>query len=376
MEVIVDGSIFQAQAAGGILRATQELLPRLCALDPDLWIKVYTIGRVKVPPPRGERMAWVRVPNAGWVLRPTRFFDRKITPRVQDRFNRLWSGKPKSARLFHPTYYSLPFDSAVGPFVITVYDMIYERFPEWFCRECDEEFRRIKRRCIERADMLLCISNTTADDLRALYPYAAGKIRVIHYGCHRHFESAPADGNDNVKGRKPFLLYVGQRWGYKNFGALVRAFSVWRKRFDVALVVVGPAWTPEESVLLRTHNIEQNVQWMGTVSDVRLRDLYAGAAAFIYPSLYEGFGFPLLEAMTANTPIVASRIPSTVEVAGDYPIYFEPSSDEDLVRALSEALEVPRRKERADIAREISNRYSWNRTAQLTLEAYHALATN
>jgi glycosyltransferase involved in cell wall biosynthesis len=138
----------------------------------------------------------------------------------------------------------------------------------------------------------------------------------------------------------------------------------------VSLVVVGPEWDEDELRVVERLGIEANVVGLQRVSDSVLVDLYQSASALVYPSLYEGFGLPLLEAMAAGCPIVASRIPSTVEVAGDYPIYFDPTSTEDLLVALSSALDRGRSVKMNRIGAEAVSRHSWDRTAQLTIECY------
>jgi alpha-1,3-rhamnosyl/mannosyltransferase len=142
----------------------------------------------------------------------------------------------------------------------------------------------------------------------------------------------------------------------------------------VDLVVVSDSqWTPEERQRLSKSDVESRISLLQDVDDEHLRRLYGSALAFVYPSLYEGFGIPLLEAMACGCPVIASDIVATREVAGDCPLYFEPSRYESLISALDLALnesDIERRRT-AGLAR--VNRFSWDETAHRTLEVYRSL---
>ncbi|MCP4110676.1 MAG: glycosyltransferase family 4 protein, partial [Desulfobacteraceae bacterium] len=170
----------------------------------------------------------------------------------------------------------------------------------------------------------------------------------------------------------PFLLYVGDRNHYKNADRLLQAYSVWKHRKKVALVVVGGQWKADEERRLTDLGIQDYVRLFTGINDEELCKLYNQAIAFVYPSLYEGFGIPLLEAMACGCPIVASRIPSTVEVAGDCPIYFEPAEIDDLLNAFDIALSEGRESARVKAGLEKVTSYSWDKTAAQTLEVYQA----
>jgi glycosyltransferase involved in cell wall biosynthesis len=143
----------------------------------------------------------------------------------------------------------------------------------------------------------------------------------------------------------------------------------------VDLVVVGKPWTPEEEHLLLDRGVGATVRLRTAVEDSRLCRLYNDAAAFLYPSLYEGFGIPLLEAMACGCPIVASRIPSTIEVAGACPIYFDPSDVHSCVEAFDVAMSEGHDSERVRQGIQQAKRYSWDETARRTLNVYRELAS-
>ena len=148
--------------------------------------------------------------------------------------------------------------------------------------------------------------------------------------------------------------------------------------------VVGPDWEPQERAMLNSLQlgdggeiILEQLYALGLDKqrrDEKLRELYQQASALVHPSLYEGFGLTLLEAIACGCPIAASRIPSTVEIIGDYPIYFDPESTEDMQVAFSSVLVHGRSNDKEKAGARILSRYSWDQMAQLTLEAYRALA--
>ena len=131
---------------------------------------------------------------------------------------------------------------------------------------------------------------------------------------------------------------MGTRGQHKNFLLLLEAYARWDRRSELSLVAVGAPWSNDEVHHLEIRGVSDRVHLLTDVDDERLCRLYNCAAALVYPSLYEGFGVPLLEAMACGCPIIASRIPSTIEVAGECPIYVEPTEPEDLIEAFDTAV--------------------------------------
>jgi glycosyltransferase involved in cell wall biosynthesis len=195
------------------------------------------------------------------------------------------------------------------------------------------------------------------------------KIQVIYLGCSPVFQKIPSQ---KWLG-KPFILFVGGRAKYKNFEGLLRAFSIWHKNREVDLVVVGADWSAEESKKIIALNLSDKIRLIAYPDDLVLRDLYNQALAFLYPSLYEGFGIPLLESMSCGCPIIASRIPSTVEIAGEVPIYHEPGNQEQILSNLDQALSEAKPSERILMGTRLAKSFSWERTARQTLELYRNL---
>lgn len=181
---------------------------------------------------------------------------------------------------------------------------------------------------------------------------------------------------NEIQVRKPFFLYIGSRESYKGFQDLLETYSRYKDCKIVDLVIVGNLLTTEEKHFIANLGILNNVQNLWNISDEQLSMLYNQASAFIYPSRYEGFGIPLLEAMACGCPIIASSIPSTIEIARDVPIYFEPGSNESLMNALEQNSIEGRDSPRIAKGMETAKKYSWEKSALETLDVYKALDNN
>jgi glycosyltransferase involved in cell wall biosynthesis len=196
------------------------------------------------------------------------------------------------------------------------------------------------------------------------------RVRVVPWASSALFRP-PAGPEPAAAPARPFFLYVGDRTHYKNFAALLRAFAALSQRYGVALVVVGPpAWSAEEAALIAALQISDRVGLAGQPDDRALCELYNRAAAFVYPSLFEGFGIPLLEAMACGCPIVASRIPSTEEVALDCPYYFDATDPEGFAHALAAVLDAGRDPDRQARGFARARQYTWDAAARRTLKVY------
>lgn len=372
MEVVVDGIIYQSQSYGGISRLYNEILPRMCAMDDSLQITLLTSGRCQQPLPTYARIQYLPIFPVEVILRPYRLW-WSVIPRIRALVQKLAVGNARG-RIWHSTYYTM-LERWTGPVVVTVPDLIHERFAHLFNRRTDGQVRERKRRCILAADAVICISQTTQKDVQRFYGIDATKTQVASPACSSVFRLLEdRDYDSRPLPDKPFLLYVGDRRKHKNFRVLLQAYSSWPRREEVDLVVVGRQWSKEEMQYLAKLGITDRMHLLMDVDDQRLCLLYNQASAFVHPSLYEGFGIPLLEAMACGCPIIASRIPSTLEVAGECPIYFEPTETEDLIAAFDAALSEGRGSEYVRLGLERVRCYSWDRTAEQVLEVYRTLS--
>lgn len=368
-KIVIDGVIFEIQNYGGISRVYHEICPHICQLDESIRFDILTTGKLKQTLPQHPHIRHHSLNYWEMLFKPGRFF-RQARWRGRCRAFLRWLQR-NQVNIWHSTYYTLPIGWH-GPVVITVYDLIYNRFPHMFKKPQDEWIRSHMRLAIMAADVVICISATTRENLMQLYAVDTTKLRVIPLGVAPVFRQIQAANLPDVAPR-PFLLFVGQRGGYKNFTTLLQAYSRWSLRSEIDLLVVGTPWTKAEAQQLQDSGVAAQVRLVTAVSDQTLANLYNQAAAFVYPSLYEGFGLPLLEAMACGCPLVASAIPSSMEVAADAAYFFEPESVEALLAALDRAVGNGRSAPRVQKGIAIAAAYTWQKTARQTLEVYYEL---
>lgn len=372
MQVFFDDIIFRLQQAGGISRIYAEVLPLLAPLDADLCL---TQVSLQPSPARLPRHPGLTVEHPRLPLGAARLAARLPWPVLAELEARSVSA-PADA-IWHSTYYYSPAGWR-GPRVVLVPDLVQELFPDLFNRPWDHLVRLQKRRAILAADHLLCISRTTRDDVVRVYGVDPASITVAPLGCDRRFAATQEEATEagatppDLPGR--FFLYVGSRAHYKNFGTVLQGFAAWPGHPAAALVVLGAPWTDEERREIAKLCLEEHVVRLDWADDAALARLYRAADALLYPSLYEGFGLPLLEAMASGCPIIASRIPSTLEVAGDVPLYFEPTDPSQLAGVLQSVWETGRDPKRAEEGRLRAEGFSWGATAAKFLEAYRGLS--
>jgi glycosyltransferase involved in cell wall biosynthesis len=351
MRVAFDHQIFSEQAYGGVSRYFFEVAKRIQAFDGyavevlsplyvnnyvhnDHSLKVWGMHVNQLPRPRrivqvlnGELVRWKLNQLRPDIVHETYYLGRKLAP-------------PQSKT------------------VVTVYDMIHEKFPQFF--PSDDKTSQIKKAAVDRADHVICISENTRTDLIDLLHVPREKTSVTHLAYAASAKKAePPKG----LGVRPYIAYVGARVGYKNFIGLIRAFGVsefLRSHFSIACVGGGTraGLQPEQILLLNG-------------GDELLESVYRGAAAFVYPSLYEGFGLPPLEAMSAECPVVCSRTSSLPEVCGDAAEYFDPSQPESIAASIERAVSSNgRRQELVALGLLQIRKFSWDQCARQTAAVY------
>lgn len=241
--------------------------------------------------------------------------------------------------VLHPSYYNPYYIKyAKKPVVITVHDMIHERLAEYF--DPGDFYVRFKRLCIENAAHIIAISETTKRDLQEILQVEESRITVVHHG----YQMSPdlAGQHEEVNVRKldsNYLLFVGDRKGYKNFPIFLTAVSELLKTDQTLKLICaggGLFREAEQEMLMRLKVKDKVIQVSPT--DNELKSLYQHAIAFIFPSLYEGFGLPILESFKNNCPVIASNNACFKEIGEDAIAYFDPHDQHSIAATIKEVM--------------------------------------
>lgn len=362
MRIAYDPQTFSMQAYGGISRYFYETAVRLAGL-PDtevallafLHFNAYLAGA-----PRGLVV--------GRRLRGLPQWTRRALVAANRALARGWLAR-HAVDLVHETYYAAtPVGRPGVPTVVTVFDMIHEKFPHYAPRA--ERIARLKRAAIRRADHLVCISEHTRRDLIQVHGVEPARTSVVTLGFSLQLERAPGDERPHTE---PYLLFVGQRGGYKAFDTLLRAYAAapaLQRGFLLACFGDAP-FTARERAQMHELGIAEDRVRHATGNDDRLAAHYRHAALFVYPSRYEGFGIPPLEAMSLDCPVVCSDAASLPEVVGDAAAMFEAGNAESLRAAMASVLESPETAARLrERGRARITRFSWDACARQTRAIY------
>ncbi|MEI9967056.1 MAG: glycosyltransferase family 1 protein [Candidatus Moraniibacteriota bacterium] len=299
-----------------------------------------------------------------------------------------WMQTRFAAEMFavHPDKLFLPIQAA--PFFLpkgievtaTIHDLAFRKFPETFPRPDRLRLNLLLERVVRRADKLIAISESTKRDLLVSFPHLTPeRIRVIHHGFDEHFWEKRLPSPELTKElesfgvrEKRYFLFVGALQPRKNLERLITAFeSVFARYPDYRLVLAGEAAWLSQSIIRRAREsvAHQAIVLPGAVSFDQVRALYQGASAFVFPSLYEGFGLPILEAFASRTPVITGRNSSLSEVAGQGALYADILNTEDLALQMIRLIEDETlRSELVERGIQELKRFSWSRTARETLE--------
>lgn len=263
-----------------------------------------------------------------------------------------------------------------GRTVVTIHDTAFLRFPDTFLPGHRRRLTWFTRDAVTRADHVIAVSAATRDDLCTFYGVDPARISVIHHAVdHDRFRP----DTPPVRRGTPYLLSVGALQPRKNYAMLMRAFrTVCARRSDrIDLIIIGQRgwlWEPIEREA-REHPFADRIHLVGYVPDQELPAYYAGARAFLLPSLYEGFGIPVLEAMAVGSPVAAANVSALPEVVGDAGLLLDPADEEEWSEAILRLLDddlLAADLRRRGLARAAS--FQWADAARATLNVYRACA--
>ena len=269
--------------------------------------------------------------------------------------------------VFHKTYYNnFSPKNFSGKRVLTVYDLIHEKLYNVYKLK---SYYRPKEKSIKNSDIIIAISHKTKSDLISYYNIPSKKIFVTHLGVNllKNYLNYQII-ND------PYLLYVGDRKRYKNFINLLKAYSISKRiNKNFKLVLFGGGQLTElELDIINKYKLDLNLIIQISGGDNELSSLYKYASLFVFPSKYEGFGLPLLEAASLNCPVACSNIEVFREIMGESVEYFNPNSVEDIIQNLEKILFSNSLSKKLIIkAVNQLNNYSWDKCAKKTLEIYN-----
>ena len=361
MRIAVDHQVTSLQDAGGMSRYHYELARQLRGRE-DLAMDLLLGGQSSVLPFAALEGAGVRVER--WKSRLGPGYPRYA-------MNAVWTAAIAPLRgrydVYHASYQRWEPAIRHRALVATHHDATQERFPELFRNAA--AIRARKGRLYRRADMVICVSESARQDLMEIYGIEEARTRLVYHGVTPIPETMSAlDGDD----ARPYVLYVGSRSAYKNFRALIQAFAARDNAHALRLVVAGGGrWSDAERAAIAEHGLQDRVVLLPRVDEARLASLYRGAVLFVYPSLYEGFGLPPLEAMSAGCPVLVSRTSSLPEICGDAAHYFDPATKGALEQELERLLgDTALRGAKLAAGRERAGRYTWESAATGTLAVY------
>ena len=363
LRIAYDYQTFASQQYGGVSRYFYEIANLIADMGnkveiiAPLYINEYFHNGCKVHP-RG-----IKIPCLPKTVGIAIAFDAAVS--------RILIKPRRNLDIFHETYYSMiDCCPSSAKRVITVHDMIHEKFPSNFPK-CDKT-SKIKAYAVRRADPIICVSENTRRDLIELLDVPEEKTSVVYHGYALTSKLQVSD--TPIVSQRPYILYVGNRSaGYKNYERMLRAYvsSLFLRNNFSIVCFGGGAASAGELALIKLLNIPlNNINYISGSDDV-LASLYASAKVFVYPSMYEGFGLPPLEAMSFGCPVVCTNSSSLLEVAGDAAELFDPA-DETAMRVAIERVVSSSERSMFLVERgyERIERFSWRKCAQDTLDVY------
>lgn len=359
MRVALDEQIFAIQPYGGISRMFAEIAQQFAAgVVPDvelLPLHAPIVNRYVLDDPGLQSHLHAQQARNEWVAL-ARYFSRLRVKTTAD--------------IVHNTFYLPHGLTPIGNAkrIVTVHDMIPELMPHTRRRL---DWLTLKRRYVDAADHVICVSEATKQDLIKVYGLTRAPISVVHHGVDPRFHPDVAKA-DFLPAR--YVLYVGHRKQYKDADVLFRAFArVARRDGDLQLLLVGGDGLSDREVeRLVELGIRDRVS-QRYLSDELMASAYVHAEVFVFPSHFEGFGLPALEAMACGTPVILARATSLPEVGGEAAAYFEPGDDEDLAGNISDLLgDAATRDDLRARGLQRAAQFTWRKAAERTAEVYRA----
>ena len=266
-------------------------------------------------------------------------------------------------QIVHYTYYNKIFNFNNTKKITTVYDLIHEKF---------YEKKNIKKKSLDLVDHSICISKNTQNELVDYYNIKKDNTSVVYLASKFKYNKNELKNNS----RDPYLLFVGERFGYKNFENFIKSVSrskLLKNKIKIICFGILP-FTKKELDLFSSENLNlENIIFVSG-DDNLLKDLYLNSVALVYPSLYEGFGLPIIEAMSLGCPVACSNSSSMTEVGGDGVNYFNPNDIDSMTHSIEEVVFSSEKRNVLIKNGFLQNdKFNWNRCASETLKVYNSV---
>lgn len=296
----------------------------------------------------------------------------------------LYLEKNKPHVFFSPTHYAPRFSPI--PTVISIMDMSFEYFPELFNKNDLYQLKNWTRYSAKKAAKILTISQASKNDIIKFYGISEDKIVVTPLGIRQELKTENLKFKmkqitEKYKIDKPYILFVGTLQPRKNIERLIEAYSKLKienlKFKDLDLVVIGKKGWLYEPILAapEKYNVKDQVRFLDFVTDDDIPAFYKNAECFVLPSLYEGFGLPVLEAMRYDCPVITSNVSSLPEAGGDAAIYCDPENTEDIAEKIEKVLsDSALQEEMVKKGREQVKKFSWEKSAKKTISVLQEIA--
>jgi glycosyltransferase involved in cell wall biosynthesis len=366
------------EQGGGIGRYVRELVAALARLDHSTDYRLFVAGatRSKLPSPLASNFIWKPSPIPPiWYAR---LWHRARLPVPVE----VITGR---VALYHATDFVLPPTLPGTRTLLTVHDLSFVRVPDAASPRLKAYLDAVVPRSVHRSDHVLADSTATKDDLIGLYGTSPDKITVLLSGVDARFQHVDDDVARQAAREKyhipprPYIFCVGTVQPRKNYGRLIEGVARLRTQgHDVDLVIAGGRGWLEDPIYetIRSTDMHDHVHFIGFADDTDLPALYSEAACVAVPSLYEGFGIPVLEGMACGTPVVTSNLSSLPEVAGDAALTITPTDMDELAGALDQVLTDSALRQRL-IQRgyDRAKHFTWDASAQ-QLQKVYAFLTN
>jgi glycosyltransferase involved in cell wall biosynthesis len=357
MKILYDDQIFSMMTHGGVARYFYELMKNLNEIGVNTELPLFFSNNYYLKN-KDISNHFSSLP-----------FSLKILNRTLPKFNRYYSKRAlikQDYDVFHPTFCSSYFGNYLKekPFVITVHHLN--------TLSTNNLFAHGEKELIMKANHIIAVSKATKEDILRYTSVDENKITVIHHG--NSLLPSSFCNNKSNKHRKPYFLYVGGRYEGKNFQFLLNALKVISAKYDVSLLCTGSSFSSSEKKMIAAMNLSDRVKGFVIKDDSEMYQLYSNALCFVFPSLKEGFGMPILESFSCKCPVLLSNVSCLPEIAGDAGLYFDPYDLDSLIDGMLRILSsTSLRDELINKGIEREKQFSWRTTAEKTLRVYESV---